>query len=112
MNVQELFDLKGKKAIVTGGGRGLGSFIAAGLAEAGADMVIASRKIQNLEKEAKELQSLGVKVRSSARSISWLTTRASPGELPPSISRSTNGIRCSTSTCGDCGSSSSRWRTS
>jgi gluconate 5-dehydrogenase len=62
MNVKELFDLKGKKAIITGGGRGIGSFIAAGLAEAGADLVIASRKIQNLEKEAKELQSLGVKV--------------------------------------------------
>ena len=61
MNVKELFDIKGKKAIVTGGGRGIGSFIAAGLAEAGADLVIASRKIQNLEKEAEELRKLGVK---------------------------------------------------
>lgn len=61
MNVKELFDIKGKKAIVTGGGRGIGSFIAAGLAEAGADVVIASRKIQNLEKEAEELRKLGVK---------------------------------------------------
>jgi NAD(P)-dependent dehydrogenase (short-subunit alcohol dehydrogenase family) len=62
MNVKELFDLKGKKAIITGGGRGIGSFIASGLAEAGADLVIASRKVQNLEKEAEKLQSLGVKV--------------------------------------------------
>ena len=61
MNVKDLFDLKGKKAIVTGGGRGIGSFISVGLAEAGADIVIASRKVQNLEKEAKDLQSLGVK---------------------------------------------------
>jgi NAD(P)-dependent dehydrogenase (short-subunit alcohol dehydrogenase family) len=61
MNIKDLMDLKGKTAIVTGGGRGIGSFIAAGLAEAGADIVLASRKIQNLEKEAKELQSLGVK---------------------------------------------------
>ncbi|MBN1495463.1 MAG: glucose 1-dehydrogenase [Spirochaetes bacterium] len=62
MNVKELFDLKGKKAIVTGGGRGIGSFISAALAEAGADLIIASRKMQNLEKEAKALEPLGVRV--------------------------------------------------
>ena len=62
MKVQDLFDLKGKVAIVTGGGRGIGKHIATGLAEAGADMVIASRKLENLEKTAKELETLGVKV--------------------------------------------------
>lgn len=46
MNIQELFNLKGKVAIVTGGGRGMGEFFAKGLAEAGADVVLASRKIQ------------------------------------------------------------------
>jgi len=61
MKVQEMFDLAGKVAIVTGGGRGIGKFIATGLAEAGASLVIASRKVENCEKTAKELSALGVK---------------------------------------------------
>jgi len=55
MRVQDLFSLKGKTAIVTGGGRGIGKFIARGLAEAGADLVISSRKLSNLEKTAAEI---------------------------------------------------------
>jgi len=61
MNVREMFDLSNKVAIVTGGGRGIGKFIATGLAEAGSDLVIASRKAQTLEKTAKEIEALGVK---------------------------------------------------
>lgn len=63
MSIQELFGLKGKVALVTGGGRGIGKFIAAGLAEAGADLVLASRKMKNLEEAAREIgESFGTSV--------------------------------------------------
>ncbi len=51
-----MFSLKGKVALVTGGGRGIGKFIATGLAEAGADIVLTSRKMKNLEETAKLLE--------------------------------------------------------
>ena len=55
------FDLKGKAALVTGGGRGIGKAIAFRLAEAGANVVIASRKMENLEAAAREFSGLAGK---------------------------------------------------
>jgi dehydrogenase/reductase SDR family member 4 len=54
--------LAGKAAIVTGGGRGIGKDIARRLAEAGADVVIASRKLATLEATASELAGLSGRV--------------------------------------------------
>lgn len=50
--------LQGRTALVTGGGRGIGKAIARRLAEAGANVVIASRKIENLQATAQELSTL------------------------------------------------------
>ena len=57
----ELFNLKGKTAIVTGGGAGLGRQMALGLAEAGANIVVCSRKLERCEETAHSMETLGVK---------------------------------------------------
>ena len=53
------FSLKDKVALVTGGSRGIGKAAAVGLARAGADVVIASRKLPELERVAEEIRKLG-----------------------------------------------------
>ena len=55
------FSLEGKVAVVTGGSRGIGRAIALGLAEAGADVVVTSRKLPDLEEVAAEIRKLGRK---------------------------------------------------
>ena len=50
-----IFDLTGKVALVTGGGRGLGKAMARGLAEAGADVVLASRSEGELKSALQEV---------------------------------------------------------
>jgi len=51
--------LNDKVALITGASRGIGKAIALGLAQAGADVAIASRKMADLEKVAEEIKSLG-----------------------------------------------------
>ena len=52
----ELFDLTGKVALVTGGSRGLGREMVLAFARAGADVVIASRKLDNCKALAEEVE--------------------------------------------------------
>lgn len=54
-----LFDLTNKKALVTGGGRGLGRAIAIGLAEHGADVAVTSRTESELEETAEAVRATG-----------------------------------------------------
>jgi len=54
-----LFDLTGRTAIVTGTSRGLGQYFARALAKAGADVVLTSRKREDLATFAKEIEVLG-----------------------------------------------------
>ncbi len=68
--IQQLFDLSGKTALVTGGSRGLGLQIAESLGEAGAKILLTSRKEGDLEEAAAHLQDKGIDTR-------WIAADAS-----------------------------------
>ena len=61
--IQQLFDLRGKTALITGGSRGLGLQLARALGEAGATLMLSSRKAQDLEQAAGELKAEGIDAR-------------------------------------------------
>ena len=71
--VKQLFDLTGRTALVTGGSRGLGLQIAESLGEAGARILLSSRKAADLEEAAAELQAKGIDAR-------WVAADASQPE--------------------------------
>ncbi|MDB5778523.1 MAG: short-chain dehydrogenase/reductase [Polaromonas sp.] len=60
--IQQLFDLKGKTALVTGGSRGLGLQLAQALGEAGARVMLSSRKAEDLVESAAVLKAAGIDV--------------------------------------------------
>ncbi len=57
--MQDLFSLKGRTALITGGSRGIGKMIAAGFLMHGARVYVSSRKAAACEETAKELSKLG-----------------------------------------------------
>jgi NAD(P)-dependent dehydrogenase (short-subunit alcohol dehydrogenase family) len=78
----QLFDLSGRVAVVTGGCTGLGHAIALGLAEAGADVVASSRRLEQVEKTAADLEALG---RRTLRLTSDVTDRESVQRLHDAV---------------------------
>ena len=79
------FDLSGKVALVTGGSRGLGLQMVRAFAQAGADVVIASRKLDACEAVAEEVRALGRR----ALAVAVHAGRApSPPRRPPRRPRS------------------------
>jgi NAD(P)-dependent dehydrogenase (short-subunit alcohol dehydrogenase family) len=68
--VQQLFDLTGRVALVTGGSRGLGLQIAEALGEAGAKVMLSSRKAGDLEEAVAQMSQKGIDAR-------WIAADAS-----------------------------------
>jgi len=61
--IQQLFNLEGRTALVTGGSRGLGLQMAEALGEAGASVMLTSRKAADLEESVAHLQRSGIKAK-------------------------------------------------
>ncbi|WP_457320333.1 SDR family oxidoreductase [Roseateles sp. P5_E11] len=80
--VQDLFDLSGQVALVTGGSRGLGLQIAEALGEAGAKIMLTSRKAADLEEAAAHLQARGIDTR-------WIAADAAKEEDAQRVVRET-----------------------
>ncbi len=70
MRTPDLFDLRGKKALVTGGGRGIGRHLSIGLAEAGAYVIAASRTRESCEEVARAIAELGGEAEARALDVS------------------------------------------
>ena len=69
---RNIFDLTGKTAIITGGSRGLGQQMALAFADNGANVVIASRKLENCEAVAEQVRARGVRAKAIAyHAASW-----------------------------------------
>jgi NAD(P)-dependent dehydrogenase (short-subunit alcohol dehydrogenase family) len=74
---RDRFDLTGKVAVVTGGSRGLGRAMALGLAGAGADVVVTSRKLDACQAVAGEIEAMG------RRALAWSCNVSMWDELEP-----------------------------
>ena len=68
--MKDLFDLTGKVAVVTGGSRGMGREMVLAFAEHGADVVIASRKLDACEAVAQQVRAMGRRALAVATNVS------------------------------------------
>ena len=80
--IRNLFDLTGKVAIVTGGSGALGHDAAKGLAAFGADVVVTSRRAENLEAAAKDIaEATGAKVLPVAKALAAANAAFMPAKV-------------------------------
>jgi gluconate 5-dehydrogenase len=79
--VQQLFDLTGQTALVTGGSRGLGREIAEGLAEAGASLMLLARREQWLTPTLEEFGRRGFRCEGMVCDV------AEPGQIEPAVAK-------------------------
>lgn len=84
---ENLFDLTGQTALITGASRGLGQYFGRALARAGADLIITSRRKEDLAPFAQEIEGLGRRVHSVELDVrdheSILSMAAAVAELGP-----------------------------
>jgi len=66
---KSIFDLSGKTAVVVGGTTGIGHSLSLGLADAGADVVASSRRLEEVEKTAAEIEAMGRRTLSVASDV-------------------------------------------
>ncbi len=93
--------LEGKRALVTGAGKGIGRSIALALAEAGADVGIAARTESDLEQTAKQIESLG---RSCQAVQCDVTDQAQVQHMVTTLRRGLGGIDILVNNAGNAGS--------
>jgi NAD(P)-dependent dehydrogenase (short-subunit alcohol dehydrogenase family) len=86
---QSLFDLSGRLAVVTGGSRGLGSYMALALARAGADLLVTSRKASDCDRTVADVAALGRKARALSLDV---TSRESIEEFGRAVRREIPGV--------------------
>jgi len=69
MSTLDRFSLKGKTVIITGASQGIGEAVALGMAEAGANLVLAARNVDKLESVGKKIESIGGRSRAGATDV-------------------------------------------